>query len=453
MTHDYTSLGRAHDQPVLADRLHRLLVAFLRTFAERLAAQVDIRLVQTFIDLVHVILMHRHRALGLLLSELGGYLVSPAHAPAGTKRISNLLHAAWSADDINAILWQRADARVHALVQAGEPALLVWDGSVWEKPESQTNPDWCVVRSAKARRLARRRTGLTMPHQGRPILVPGLHWDGIVVVGMTGAPTVAHMAWWTTRGPQATSQRAVDQTLLDRSAQAWGRQVWQLWDRGYAGSAWIQSAMTAGVRFIVRWKKGNHLRDAAGVTRPASAIGRGKRSVAYRSLRDPHTKQERKVGVVATAVTLPDAPQPLWLIIARMSGHRDPWYLLTAEPTVDVAQIWAVVDAYIRRWQIEWVWRYSKSELAFESPRVWAWEVRRKLLLVATLAYAFLLHLLNTSFDDVRAEILRTWCHRTGKRYRMVAAPLYRLRAAISRLWQAAPPPGVHRPLWILTSG
>jgi len=104
-----------------------------------------------------------------------------------------------------------------------------------------------------------------------------------------------------------------------------------------------------------------------------------------------------------------------------------------------------VVLAYARRWQIEEVWRASKSELAFESPRVMDWEVRLKLLLVACLAYAFLLHLLSRSFDELRAYLLRNWCHRTGRRYQSVAAPFYRLRSALSRLWQAASPPGYHQ--------
>ena len=78
--------------------------------------KLDIRLVQTALDLVQVILTHRHRALGLLLTELGGYLLSPAQAPAGAKRISNLIHAPdWSADDIGALLWQQATERVQAL--------------------------------------------------------------------------------------------------------------------------------------------------------------------------------------------------------------------------------------------------------------------------------------------------------------------------------------------------
>ena len=448
MLHDHTLTPSAQAQPVVAHTLHTHLIQFLRPVAQHLAAHLDIRLVQTAVDLVQVILTHRHRALGLLLTELGGYLLSPAQAPAGAKPISNLIHCPdWSADDLNGLLWQQATERVQTLCEADEEVLLVWDGSVWEKPESQANADWCVVRSAKARRLSRRRKGMTIPHKGPPILVPGLHWDGLVVVGMDGPPTLAHMEWWTTRGEHTTTQRAVDQALLDRSATAWGKRVRHVWDRGYAGSDWIQAALAADLRFAVRWKKGNKLLDNWGEERKASAIGRGKRSLDYRMLRDTRTKQLIKVGVVVIPVTLLDHAQPLWLVIARLGKGREPWYLLSADPIRTLAQAWAQVLAYARRWQIELVWRYSKSELAFESPRVWEWEVRQKLLLLATLAYGFLLHLLSSSFDELRALVLRNWCHRTGKRYQEVAAPLYRLRSALSRLWQAAPPPGYHLPV------
>ena len=240
---------------------------------------------------------------------------------------------------------------------------------------------------------------------------------------------------------------AVEQALLERSAREWGRQVRHIWDRGYAGSGWIQTALAAGVRFVVRWKKGNQLLDNWGEERKASAIGRGKRSIAYRHLRDTRTKEVIKVGIAVIPVTLLDHPQPLWLVIARLGKGRDPWYLLTADPIHTLAEAWALVLAYARRWQIELVWRYSKSELAMESPRVWDWDVRLKLLLLATMAYAFLLHLLASSFDALRALLLRNWCHRTGKRYQEVAAPLYRLRSALSRLWQAAAPPGYHLPV------
>ena len=94
MLHDHTLTPSAQAQPLLAHTMRSHLLQFLRPVAERLAAQLDIRLVQTAVDLVQVIVTHRHRALGLLLTELGGYLLSPAQAPAPTKRISNLIHAA-----------------------------------------------------------------------------------------------------------------------------------------------------------------------------------------------------------------------------------------------------------------------------------------------------------------------------------------------------------------------
>ena len=48
---------------------------FLRPFLEELHRHVDRRLVKTLLNLVLVILMHRHRNNGLLLSELGDHLL------------------------------------------------------------------------------------------------------------------------------------------------------------------------------------------------------------------------------------------------------------------------------------------------------------------------------------------------------------------------------------------
>src|SRR5512138_1589783 len=238
MVHDHIDTPGAQADPVLAQSIRTLLVQFLRPGARRLASQLDIRLVQTAIDLVQVILTHRHTLIGLLLSELGGYLLGPAHAPAGTKPISNLIHAAsWAAPDIKAVLWQQACARVETLLATGEQVLVVCDGSEFEKAESQAAADWCPVRSAKGRRLRRVRKGFSLPPKGPPILVPGLHWHGISVLGMQGPPTLACLDWWTTRGPYASDQRTLEQQLLLRCGLAWGATVWHIWDRGYAGSA------------------------------------------------------------------------------------------------------------------------------------------------------------------------------------------------------------------------
>jgi len=78
--------------------------------------------------------------------------------------------------------------------------------------------------------------------------------------------------------------------------------------------------------------------------------------------------------------------------------------------------------------------RFTKSELAFESPRLQAWEARLKFLLIAALAYAFLLSLLANT--DFLFAFISRYCHRTGKWSRdLLSAPLYRLRLALSRLW------------------
>jgi hypothetical protein len=78
--------------------------------------------------------------------------------------------------------------------------------------------------------------------------------------------------------------------------------------------------------------------------------------------------------------------------------------------------------------------------LAFQSPRVYEGEAREQLLLLATLAYAFLLSLLKEGTELLRLWLLRYYCHRTGRQCRDARLPLTRLRCALSRLWQDHPP-------------
>jgi len=60
--------------------------------------------------------------------------------------------------------------------------------------------------------------------------------------------------------------------------------------------------------------------------------------------------------------------------------------------------------------------------------------------LLATLAYAFLLTLLETSYDLLRLWLLRSDNHRTGRHCRAAKMPLTRLRCSLSRLWQDVAP-------------
>ena len=268
-----------------------------------------------------------------------------------------------------------------------------------------------------------------------------MKWLAVLLLGRQGVPTVAAMEWWTTRGKFASDRRTEETTLLKRCAQAWGRRVLHIWDRGFSGGPWLAKASAHKVRFVLRWQKGYKLVDARGERRKAWQITRGKRSWEHRYLWDCRRRCWRKTGIVAVPVSHPEYAGPLWLVVSRLGKGRSPWHLLTNEPIQTAEDAWQVVFAYVRRWQVETAIRFGKSELAMESPRLWYWDNRVKLLLIVTLVYAFLLSLLATHYAAIRDWLLRHWCHRTGKRSREVSAPLYRLRSALSRLWLAYPPP------------
>src|SRR5512147_2373979 len=91
---------------------------YLKPLLEELHKKIDRRLVKTLLDLVMIILMHRHRNNGLLLSELGDHLLGGERGPAGVKRIASLLHSVkWKSAWILKYLWKRANATVQDLVE------------------------------------------------------------------------------------------------------------------------------------------------------------------------------------------------------------------------------------------------------------------------------------------------------------------------------------------------
>jgi hypothetical protein len=423
---------------VVADLGYR----FVRPLLTELHRKLDRRVVSTLLNLMLVIVIHRHRNHGLLLSELGGYLLDGAHAPAGTKRIHTLLaHPGWDASAIHTYLWEQADRVVEQRLSSQEDVYVIWDESVIEKSESLQPERLCAVRSSKARRLKRIKPGFYNPPEGRPVFVPGFNWLQVIVTGLRGAPVLAHMRYWTTRGETQSSKRQEEHQVLQQVADRWGRSVIHLWDRGFAGAPWLSVALSYSVRCVVRWQKGYKLRVADGRLRKAWECTRGKRSLDHRLIYDALRRCERKTGILYLPVSLPELPDvPLTLVVSRPGKGRTPWYLVTNEPVQTVEDAWRIVLAYNRRWQVEVSIRYSKSELAFESPRLYKWDRREKLLAIAALVQAFLFSLLDTTFEPLRTRVLRQWCHRTGKRNRSKAIPLYRLRLALSSLWLAFRP-------------
>ena len=96
----------------------------------------------------------------MLLIELGGYLLSFDKAPAGTKRISNLLRSPkWDDQVIIDYLAAQARQYVERLLGQQQDILLLWDESVQEKPESIESEGLCAVRSCKGKRLTRVKKG------------------------------------------------------------------------------------------------------------------------------------------------------------------------------------------------------------------------------------------------------------------------------------------------------
>lgn len=416
------------------------LKTFVGPLLVRLDEQLDRRLVGTFLKTLEGIVTFRHSLYGLLLSELGSYILSPEHAPAGTKRLSNLLRSnKWTAKVIEDFLWEEACQRVDEGQAHGETVYVGWDESVVEKPESTALDGLCAVRSTKARRLKRIKPGFYNPPGGPPVFVPGMQWISLLVLVSNLPPVVAAMQWWTTRGTYASSRRDEERALLKRCCQSWGQRVVHVWDRGFASYRWLRDVVGYNLRFILRWPKRFRLLNAQDELLNAWKVTRGKRSMAYRNLWDNRRHCWRKTGILFASVKLPTLDSQLWLVVSRPGSGREPWYLLTNEPIHSADDAWRMVFAYARRWQLETTFRYSKTELAMESPRLWFWHNRLKLMLMVTLVYAFLLSLLSLP-EHLRSALLRSWCHRTGKRHRVASIPLYRFRSALSRLWAAFPP-------------
>lgn len=200
MSRQGTNAGPGSDVFSLARFFTHRLSSFLAPLLLELDRLLDRRLVNTFLGLCESIIRHRSRPTSLLLTELGEVLLSPDKAPAGTKRLSNLLRSKkWQASAIIDYLACQAQAYAQELLGKQQLVLLLWDESVQEKHESLESEGLCAVRSSKARRLLRIKKGYYDPPTREAVHVPGLRWVELVLCGRR--PT----SWWTCwegqRGP------------------------------------------------------------------------------------------------------------------------------------------------------------------------------------------------------------------------------------------------------------
>jgi hypothetical protein len=366
---------------------------------------------------------------------MDGYHGLSTNAPAGTKRLGNLIRSIkWSIFHIDQYLMEHADKEVNSLKNHGKRILCIWDGSVLEKPESSKLEGLGPVLSSKAKRLNRSRRGLVfnMP-AAKPIMVTGMQWTGVLIAGMEGIVKVAAMSWWTTKGDYAIKQREKEEEMLRNIVRKWGDILIHVFDRGYSSGPWIELLQSLKVKFVIRWKKNHFFIDNNGNEKKLWQIGRGKKYLSHKLVYDIHTGQKIQCDIWWAPVRHASYAHQLYVVKTRIK--KEVSYFITNEQVTTESQAWDVFFTYKRRWQIELSFRYGKCELAMESPRLWDFENRLKLLGIVTLVYAFLLDLLNPLYKEIVQAVLRLKCHRTGKRCRDVIAPLYRLRWAISRLW------------------
>jgi hypothetical protein len=155
----------------------------------------------------------------------------------------------------------------------------------------------CAVRSSKAKRLRKLKPGLYNQLSGPPIVVRGLEWTAVMLAGLTQAPTVVAMKWWSRKGKHATTHRQVEQALLCRLAGAWGERVLHIFDGGYASRTWLAALQEAEVRFLIRWHKGHVVWDAVGQERKIWQLIRGKRPQERREVSAARFHTTRLLGI------------------------------------------------------------------------------------------------------------------------------------------------------------
>ncbi len=278
------------------------LERYLGNSLKNLDAQIDSGLVGSFYNLCVVMILFRNRAMGLVLSELGGYLLGFDKAAAGTKRISNLLRSKkWKASIIDQHFFEQTKARIADLKSQGKRALMLWDDSRIEKAESWFSEGLCSVWSSKASRLTRIKPGFYSPPSTR-IHVPGYQWTGVFLSCLGGVPSVCQMSWWTTKGKFREDPDNLIYTLLKKVHQQLGRGVVHVFDRGYANVKMLDYLFHWKQDFIIRWKKNQLLAHSIKGVKKTHLLSRSFKARGFKILRDKQRKNTNLEGCPSRSI-------------------------------------------------------------------------------------------------------------------------------------------------------
>jgi len=413
----------------LLHQSHQFLLPLLTV----LDSKIDKRLVRTFHDVFLAILSFRNRSMGLVLSELGGYVCGLKKAAAGTKRISNLLRSPkWSHKDVEAYTLGTALSRLEKLRSEGKRVLMLWDDSVLEKAESWLSEGLCPVGSSKGSRLTKVKHGYYDKPKGR-ISVPGFKWSAVVISALGEKCSTVMMRWWTNRGKHKDCADNVFYGMLKKMYETFGNLFVHVLDRGYASIAVLERMWRFNQHFIIRWKQNHLLLMKNGKIKKTHLAARSYKPMDYRIVWDKERKKLKKISIAFAPVFHPEYPDnQLFLVIVRDKYHSNaPMYIISNVHLDSVGMAWEIFFDYIHRWHIEQTFRFMKTELAIESIRVWFFESRLKLLAILSLIYDFIVRLAK-NWKVWAHRLTNIWAHRTGKRNKPKLVPLYRFRIALS---------------------
>ena len=423
-----------------APKIVKEVTKYLSPLIKKLQSKADKRFSYTLYDSFYGLLSHRDKANSLLLSELGGYINGPQHAPAGTKRLSNLLACeAWNHEWIEQLLLNKSKQRLSKKGEAGKCWLMHWDDSVIEKPESWRTEGLCSVRSSKGLRLTKIKPGYYQ--KPKYISVPGYEWSACVLNSLGDVPTICQMKWWTKRGKHKEDPANILYRMLAQTSEMISQtkaEVWHVFDRGYANYTTLDYLINHfQQQFIIRWKSNFKLENAKGIIAPTYRHSLGKKSTSKRWVWDKERKEKRRVSIAYTPVKCPDSElnnKQLYLVIARDAKKgRSPIYFLTDVPIDTNGMAWSILFSYMKRWDVEQVFRFGKTAMGMESPRLWFFERTLKLLSLVTLVMDFILSMVAQHKGFAR-KLIDKWCPRTGNRQKKTFLPIYRLRLALALL-------------------
>ena len=240
------------------------------------------------------------------------------------------------------------------------------------------------------------------------------------------------MTWWTTKGKHKEGPDNIIWRLLSKCKKTFPKGTPHVFDRGYASEKILNYLFQFNQGFLIGWRKNVYLLYQGKRLR-IDKISRKTKARFCRVIYDKERKKTRKIPVAWTKATHPEHPdnQLTLLIVRNIKHHGGPMYLMCSLDIQNAQTAWEMVRTYAHRWEAGQGFRFLRSELGIESPRLWFWDNRLKLMGILTVVYDFLLQFLRKN-EQVVEILLRKYCHRTGERYRNASIPLYRLRNAIS---------------------